>query len=97
MTKEEAIRLYDSGIWKEWSDYERAYFQLNEEKLCMPFKVFHAAVEKALGRPVWTHEFGRNWSGLLDELEGKAGKPTFDDIIDLIPTEKRMLVFKEGD
>ena len=28
-----------------------------ESKLCMPFSIFQEAVEKTLGRPVWTHEF----------------------------------------
>ena len=32
-------------------------FQLYEERLCMPFPLFHKAVEEALGRPVYTHEF----------------------------------------
>lgn len=54
--------------------------------------MFHEAVEKALGRPVWTHEFGLNWDGLKKELMGEAPAPTMQEIIDLIPEEKRIIV-----
>ncbi|MCY1459000.1 hypothetical protein D9M71_764370 [compost metagenome] len=33
--------------------------------LCAPFPAFHEAVEKRLGRPVWTHQF----PGLADEIK----------------------------
>jgi hypothetical protein len=58
MTKEEAIGLYKSKCWETMSDRERVEFQLFEERLCMPFAVFQMSVEKVLGRPVFTHEFG---------------------------------------
>lgn len=92
MTKDEAIKLFDSKVWEDWSDYERAYFQLHERKLCMPFELFHKAVEATLGRPVWTHEFGLNWEGLIKELEGKKEKPSIEQIINLIPEDKRIIV-----
>jgi len=71
MTKEEAVSLYNSGWWKDKTPEETAEFQLNEEKLCCPFEVFHEAVEKYLGRPVWTHEFA-DFQRLLDEKNGKV-------------------------
>lgn len=57
LTREEAIALDDSGWWKDKTAWEIAGFQLNQPRLCMPFDKFHEAVEAALGRPVWTHEF----------------------------------------
>jgi hypothetical protein len=57
MTTEEAIAKADSGWWHGLSPREIVAFQLYEDKLCMPFGDFHAAVEKVLGRGVWTHEF----------------------------------------
>ena len=92
MKKDEAIRLGKSEVWKDWTPYERAYFQLHEDLLCMPFEVFHKSVEEALGRPVWSHEFGLNIKGLRAELEGKGEKPSFDDILNMIPEEKRVVV-----
>lgn len=94
MKKEEAIALYESGFWETMSFKERAMFQMFEERLCMPFEVFHEAVEKTLDRPVFTHEFGLNYDGLKKELLGEAPPPTLADIINMIPKEKRMIVAK---
>ena len=58
ITEEEARKL-DGLRWYEGkSPEEIVSFQLYEKRLCMPFDKFHEAVEAALGRPVWTHEFG---------------------------------------
>jgi hypothetical protein len=92
MTKDQAIALYDSKFWEEMTYEQRARFQLFEERLCMPFGVFHEAVEKALGRPVWTHEFGLNSDGLRRELLGETAAPSMQEMIDLIPAEKRIII-----
>jgi hypothetical protein len=55
--REDAIALSKSGFWKEMTLEAIVRFQLFEDLLCMPFNVFHEAVEKVLGRSVWTHEF----------------------------------------
>jgi hypothetical protein len=93
MTRDEAIALYESGFWKEMDFEQRATFQLWEEKLCMPFDVFHEAVTKALGRDVYTHEFSSsNVENLKQELLGLRPVPTMEDILNLIPEEKRILM-----
>lgn len=92
MTEEEAIALHDSEFWKPMSYEERAKFQMLEERLCMPFDVFHEAVEKALGRSVWTHEFGMNREGLILELFHGEPAPSMGEIMGLIPEDKRILV-----
>ena len=92
MTKEQAVELYDSKFWKKMTHRDRAVFQMNEPRLCMPFEVFQEAIEKALGRPVFTHEFGLNYNGLLKELMNGAPAPSFAEIVNLIPAEKRILV-----
>lgn len=95
LTKEQAIALAESGFWEPMSYLERATFQLLERRLCMPFGVFHEAMEKALGRPVFTHEFGLNYNGLVRELlEGKPA-PTFAEILDMIPADKRIVLTLE--
>lgn len=81
LTKEEAIKIAESGEWKTWTKEKIAYFQLHQDRLCVPFDVFHKAVEHALGRPVYTSEFGLNRDGLIAEIEGKKGNPTLDEII----------------
>ena len=92
MTKEQAKKLFKTRFWEEMDFRQRATFQLFENRLCMPFDVFHEAVEKALGRSVWTHEFGLNRDGLQRELLGKQSPPTFEDIINLIPADKRIIL-----
>jgi hypothetical protein len=92
MTKEKAIALAESKFWEGMTHRQIAEFQICEEKLCMPFSVFHEAVEKTLGRPVYTHEFGLNFQGLKDELFNGKPAPTLEEIINLIPEEKRLIV-----
>jgi len=61
----------------------------------MPFSIFHEAVEKTLGRPMFTHEFGLNMDGLRKEIMGDKEPPTAREIIEMIPKDKRVLVFIE--
>jgi len=92
MTKAKALKLAESKFWEDMSFQERVAFQLFEDRLCMPFDVFHEAVEKALGRPVWTHEFTRtNQKNLQDEFKGLREPMTFQEVVGLIPEEKRIL------
>ena len=63
-----------------------------EARMCMPFDVFHESVTKALGRPVYTHEFGLNRQGLIEELAGRAGHPSIDEIMALLPQDKLLAI-----
>jgi len=90
--KEKAIELFDSGWWKDKSEKDVAMFQFHIDELCLPFGEFHRCVEKALGRPVFTHEFGMNRDGLISELLGESKVPTMEEIIGLIPSDKLMVV-----
>jgi hypothetical protein len=92
LTKEQAIKFHDSEAWKDMDYAARAKFQMSQDLLCMPFDVFHEAVEKALGRPVRTHEFGLNREGLSRELFEGAPPPSMQDIINLIPENKRIIL-----
>jgi len=93
ITKEQAIKLFDSEFWKEMSFEQRAKFQISEKRLCMPFNVFHEAVEKHIGRPVFTHEFGLNYDGIKREIYYEnLTPPTFEEIINLIPEDKRLIL-----
>ena len=90
--KENAIGLYGSNWWKEKSYREIAEFQLFTAELCCPFDVFHEAVEKSLGRPVFTHEFGLNYGGICKEFLGEKEPPTMNEILHMIPQEKRIVL-----
>lgn len=97
LTEAEAIAFHDARRWVTMSLRERAEFQLRQDRLCMPFGVFHEAVEKTLGRPVFTHEFGLNRCGLIAELAGLAPAPSLEEVIEQIPEEKRVVVVLEDD
>lgn len=92
LTKEQAIAFYDSGAWRKMNAAERANFQFAQQLLCMPFGDFHRAVEEALGRPVWTHEFALNRDGLVAELAGKAPAPSLADIMAMLPSDRSVVV-----
>lgn len=94
LTKEEAIAFYDSKVYENWTYRQIAEFQMEQDRLCVPFGVFHEAIEKTLGRPVFTHEFGLNRQGLMKELLGEKEAPTFEEILNLIPEDKRVVIFK---
>ena len=80
LTEAQAIRFYQSEKWRRWPMARLGAFCIRQTRLCVPFDVFHEAVEAALGRPVWTHEFA-NQKRLIDELDGKRAKATMDDVI----------------
>ncbi len=91
LTQEQALRLIETRFWEDMSPQQIAEFQLATDRLCMPWAVFQEAVEEALGRPVWTHEFGMNRDGLIRELHGEQPAPSFAEILELIPEEKRIV------
>ena len=93
-TKEQAIEFANDNKWESMSCEEKAIFQLLQNKLCMPFDIFHEAIEKALKRPVYTHEFGLNRFGLIDELIGNIDSPSLAEIIAMLPEGKTMVVIK---
>jgi hypothetical protein len=92
LTTRQALEMADSKWWVGMSDRDVAMFQLHQPLLCMPFAAFQATVERALMRPVFTHEFsGGNMEILRSELRGEISAPTLDQIMDLIPVEKRII------
>jgi len=90
--QERAIALAESKWWEGKTHREIAEFQLFTQELACPFDVFHEAVEKSLDRPVFTHEFGLNYDGICNEFLGLKEAPTLDDIIGLIPEDKRIIL-----
>jgi len=92
MTKAQARKLIRTEFWKTMTDRQRAEFQLFTERLCMPFDVFHKAVEETLGRPVFTHELALNLEALQAELRGDRDAPTAAEILELVPPDKLIAI-----
>lgn len=93
--REAAIAMAETEWWVGKPDAEVAKIGLGITELCLPFDVLHRAVEETIGRPVWTHEFGMNPEGIWLEVIGEKDPPTFEEIMNLIPAEKRILVVHE--
>ena len=97
LTQQQAIDLAETEFYKDLTPDEIVRFQLFEPLICMPFDVFHEAIEKVLDRPVFVHEFASsNVDRIKAEFLGSKKPPTFQEIIDLIPEEKRLIVFKQS-
>ena len=92
LTREQAIAFSQSKIWESWTDEQIVRLQLFQEKLCVPFNRFHEAITNVLNRDVYTHEFGLNYEGIVMEYLGVKDPPTLDEIIRLIPEDKRIVI-----
>ncbi len=76
-----AMQKYGNNRWWESKDpVEVARYQVFEDVLMTDFSTFHKSVEKLVGRPVYTHEFGLNVEGVRQEareaiarIDGKTG------------------------
>ena len=90
--KAAAIELAKSNWWKDKSAKDITFFQFFTAELCMPFSEFHEALEKTLGRPVFTHELGMNYDEIAKELLGHTKAPTLQEVLDLIPEHKQLVV-----
>jgi hypothetical protein len=90
--KETAIKMYRSNWWEGMEPKKIATIGLITRELCLPFDVLHKAVEESLGRPVWTHEFALDFKGIYLELIGEKDAPSMEEIINLIPEEKRIVI-----
>jgi hypothetical protein len=89
--REYAIELCESKWWEDLGAEEIVKVQLFQERLCVPFDIFHEAVERVFGRPVWTHEFAFV-ERPKEEYLGEREVPTFDEIVGLLPAEKTIVV-----
>lgn len=91
MTSEQAKAFSEGKTWERMTPEARAKFQLWQDKLCMPFEVFQESMQALLGRPVWTHEFAFR-DELKAEVEGNKAAPTMEEIMDMIPEDKRIVL-----
>ena len=90
-----AIALFGSQWWLGRTTREIAKFQLFTAELCLPFAIFHRALEETLGRPIWIHEFGLNLEALVQEFLDERDPPTLKEIFDLVPQSKAHGVLME--
>lgn len=95
MTREEAIEIAESGIWQEWSaDRIVGLFLFDGEgRLFCPIDVLYASLRESFGRPVYTHELAEsNIGNIREEFLRDREPPTLEEILDLIPEEKLIIL-----
>lgn len=92
LTKEQALAFAENKLYEYLTKRQIAEFQLEQDRLCMPFDVFHEAIEKTLNRPVFTHEFGVSRERLYNEVLGSRKRPELQDILKSIPQDKLCLL-----
>jgi len=91
--REKAWRLAKTEWWKESTPREIVEFQLRTQELCVPIPDLLDALQKTFGRPVLLHELSSsNSTALLDEFYGDKEAPVWQEIINLLPEERRIIV-----
>jgi len=91
LTEDQAVKLAESKIWESWTAEECAKFQIEQDLLCMDFSYFHKSIEEFLQREVFIHEFSDR-ERLRKEMFKETPPATFEDIISMIPSEKRIII-----
>lgn len=75
LSREEAVHCAETEGWRLLSRAERGFFQLRQERLCMPLAIFMDGMSVLLDRPVFIHELAdpdRLWA------EHKGGRKRAD-------------------
>ena len=91
LTKKQAIAFANSDVWQGWTAEQIVQLVLFQKKLCIPFDKFHEAITEVLGRPVYSHEFACR-DLIVEEYLGVRPIPTLQEILDLIPADKRIII-----
>jgi len=95
MTQEEAIKIGKSGIYKTWTHEEKVDTQLYNEYICMPVGDFLESLTVVFKRPVYDIELLDGGENLKAELEGRKSPPTIDEIVNMFPGDKIIVVITE--
>lgn len=81
MSQEEAVKFAATQWWVGKTAAEILDVQLFEDRLVMPFELYHEAVEEVLGRPVQTIELADPFLTVLQhEYITKMLKAPHDDM-----------------
>lgn len=67
LSREEAVSFYDAG-WQNLPIGDRVSFQLEQERLCMPFEQFYAELSSLIGRKPTLLEIKSERKNLLKEI-----------------------------
>ncbi|MFZ2414425.1 MAG: hypothetical protein WAW33_00230 [Minisyncoccia bacterium] len=89
----EVRNKYAYKWWESSDPFEIAWGQLNEPILVMDIGKYMEALNTVLDRPVYNHELtSSNLEKLREEIRGNRPAPSLEEIIKMIPEEKRIIV-----
>jgi hypothetical protein len=91
LTQEQAVKMKESGVWKEWTAVQIVRFQMFQMRLCIDFDHYHRCIQEVLKRTVFTYEFAFR-DDIIEEYLGMKPIPTLEESINLIPQEKRTVL-----
>ncbi len=92
LTYEQAVAMCRSRWWEGLDPRTAVLRQMSESYFIMPWMTLHEMLSKALDRPVFSHEILNLRGSLRKELLGDKPAPTIEEILALIPAERRILV-----
>jgi len=89
LTKKQAVEIADRELWKKWNDKELVRMQLFQKRLLVPLDQFQMAVQRCIGRPVWTHELGMESSlfRIQKDFLKEDLPPSEEEILKMIPED----------
>lgn len=61
-------------------------------RISVPLELVKARLCALVGRPVFTHEIGLAFEELIEEAKGARLEPPMEQILSLIPDEKRIVI-----
>jgi len=98
LTKTQAVAFIETKAYEDLTYKQIADFQILQERVCVPFSVYHGAATEATGRCIMSDELYHplGMKGIIIDLMKKAPISTFDEIMELIPAGKRIEIF-QGD
>lgn len=91
LSKQEAIQLGQSEWWKDTNQLSIATFQVTQDALCCPIKVYKSALNAVLNRVVFTSELSKP-ELLINEMNKDKKPPTFEEIISMLPANKTAFI-----
>ena len=98
LNQKQAIYIADNNLTRNFTTVQKARFQLNQDLLCMEFSTFHGALEKAVGFPVWTHQFAsKEFVDELKSIVNNIGEPDLDDFIQLFQKQHQTAILSMED
>lgn len=88
----QAMIVFNSGVWKKWSDMDILKFQCFQERLCVSEEAFRNAYDNKIGERPIVHFNDKKWMDLIKEdFLTFYPHPTRKELGKLLPADKAIL------